>query len=61
MIKKGTGKHLKQILGSPKLAEMQRTVLRGTAHTLRKTLSMQKKIKQRINETMLNVYVLNKS
>ena len=40
MIKKGTGKHLKQIPGSPKLAEMQRTVLRGTAHTLRKTLSM---------------------
>ena len=39
MIKKGTGKHLEQIPGSPKLAEMQKIVLTGTAHTLTKTLS----------------------
>ena len=40
MIKKGTEKHLEQIRGSPNLAEMQKIALTGTAHILRKTLSM---------------------
>ena len=40
MIKKGTEKHLEKIPGSPKLNEMQKIALTGTAHILRKTLSM---------------------
>ena len=40
MIKKGTKKHLEQILGNPNLAEMQKIVLTGTAHILGKTLPM---------------------
>ena len=40
MIKKGTEKQLVQIPGSPNLAQMQKIALTGTAHILRKTLSM---------------------
>ena len=40
MIKKGTEKHLEKIPGSPNLAEMQKIALKGTAHILRKTISM---------------------
>ena len=40
MIKKGTKKRLEQIPGSPDIAEMQKVALTGTAHILRKTLSM---------------------
>ena len=40
MIKKGTDKHLQKIPGSPNLDEMQKKALTGTAHILRKTLSM---------------------
>ena len=40
MIKKGTEKHLEKIPGSPNLAEMQNIALKGTAHILRKTISM---------------------
>ena len=40
MIKKGTEKHLEQILGSPNLAEMQKIGLTGTTHIARKALSM---------------------
>ena len=40
MIKKGTDKHLEKIPGSPNLDEMQKKALTGTAHILRKTLSM---------------------
>ena len=40
MIKKGTKKHLEQILGNLNLAEMQKIVLTGTAHILGKTLPM---------------------
>ena len=40
MIKKKTEKHLEKIPGSPNLAEMQKIALTGTAHILRKTLSM---------------------
>ena len=38
MIKKGTEKHLKQIPGSPNLAEMQKIALTGIAHILRNSL-----------------------
>ena len=40
MIKKGTEKHLEKIPGSPNVAETQKIALTGTAHILRKTLSM---------------------
>ena len=40
VIKTGTGKHLGQIPGSRNLAEMHKIALTGTAHILRKTLSM---------------------
>ena len=40
MIKKGTEKYLEKIPGSPSLGEMQKMALTGTAHVLRKTLSM---------------------
>ena len=40
MIKKGAEKHLEKIPGSINLAEMQKKVLTGTVHILRKTLSM---------------------
>ena len=40
MIKKGTEKHLEKIPASPNLGEMQKIALTGTAHILRKTLSM---------------------
>ena len=40
MIKKGTEKHLEKKPGSPNLSEMQKIALTGTAHILRKTLSM---------------------
>ena len=40
MIKKGTEKRLEKIPGSPNLNEMQKITLTGTAHILRKTLSM---------------------
>ena len=40
VIKKGTEKHLEKISGSPNLGEMQKIALTGTAHILRKTLSM---------------------
>ena len=64
MIKKGTEKHLEKIPWSPNLAEMEKIALTGTAHILRKTLSMLKKIpnntKKATAEAMLNIYVLNK-
>ena len=40
MIKKGTEKHLEKIPISPNVVEMQKIALKGTAHILRKTLSM---------------------
>ena len=40
MIKKGTKKHLEQMLGNPNLTKMQKIALTGTAHILRKTLPM---------------------
>ena len=40
IIKKGTEKHLEKIPGSSNLAEMQKIAPTGTAHILRKTLSM---------------------
>ena len=46
MIKKDTEKHLEKIPESPNLGEMQKIALKSTAHILRKTLSMLKKIKQ---------------
>ena len=38
--KKGTEKNLEKIPGSTNLAEKQKIALTGTAHILRKTLSM---------------------
>ena len=40
MVKKGTEKHLEQTPGGLNLAQMQKVALTGTAHILRKTLSM---------------------
>ena len=40
MIKKSSKKHLEKIPGSQNLGEMQIKALTGTAHILRKTLSM---------------------
>ena len=40
MINKGSEKHLEKIPGSQNLGEMQIKALTGTAHILRKTLSM---------------------
>ena len=40
MIKKSSEKHLEKISGSQNLGEMQIKALTGTAHILRKTLSM---------------------
>ena len=40
MIKKGTEKHLDKIPESPNLGELQKITLTGTAHILRKTLSI---------------------
>ena len=40
MIKKGTEKYLEKIPGSSNLAEMQKIAPTGTAHILRKTLSI---------------------
>ena len=40
MIKKGTEKHLEKIPESPNLGEQQKITLTGTAHILRKTLSI---------------------
>ena len=40
MIKKGTEKHLENMGGSPNFAEMQEITFTGTAHIIRKTLSM---------------------
>ena len=39
-IKKGTDKFLEQILGNPKLEEVQKIVLNSTAHVLRRALSI---------------------
>ena len=43
MIKKGTGKHLEKLPGSPNPGEIQKIAFTETAHILRKTLSMLKK------------------
>ena len=40
MIKEVAEEHLEQTPGSPNLVEMQKIALTGTAHILRKTLSM---------------------
>ena len=40
MIKKGTQNFIDQIPGKPSLQEMQEVVLTGTAHMLRKVLSI---------------------
>ena len=40
MINKSSEKHLEKISGSQNLGEMQIKALTGTAHILRKTLSM---------------------
>ena len=40
MIKEKTEDHIKQILGNPCLQELQKIVLNGTAHLLRRVLSM---------------------
>ena len=40
MIKKGTQSFIDQIPGKPSLQEMQKIVLTGNAHILRKVLSM---------------------
>ena len=40
LIKKGIGKHLDKIPGKIRVEELQKTVLLGTAHILRKTLSL---------------------
>ena len=40
MIKKGTQNFIDQIPGKPSLQEMQKVVLTGTAHMLRKVLSI---------------------
>ena len=48
MNKMSTEKHLEQMPGNPNVAEMQKIALAGTAHILRKTLSMKK------NKTMNN-------
>ena len=37
MIRKGTSKNIKKILGNSKLQELQKIILIGTAHVLRKT------------------------
>ena len=40
IIKKGTGKHINKIPGSPSLYEIQNIALWGTAHLLRRVRSI---------------------
>jgi len=39
LVKKGTENYIGKILGSNRITELQKTVLLGTAHTLRRTHS----------------------
>jgi len=45
LVKKRTENYIGNILGNIRITELQKTVLLGTAHTLRRTLSIKKSIK----------------